>query len=274
MRKFIPMKRHKQFVILSTLTAYHDPAYHSQSPSTWTQSSHTMLFKAPLLSLLSLSHLPFALGAETSFLTSPLLGDFAKVEDMDPTVVINFLADCTDVPIDVSSCLVTNFVDAVFSRGQWGDQCELDYDLINRGIRQAVSRCSTVTNFAEAKTLFAILSTPRCSQQLCEEKSFYKIESAWMKDCADINLPSPLTQTAGSVHVVPSEKDVTLSCMLQFAMTTPASQFGLHEPRQGSQELCYPPGYEIMNSFCYQELGYLAVQKCAPGEGHAARIGV
>ncbi|CAB9508635.1 receptor-like protein kinase [Seminavis robusta] len=202
------------------------------------------------------THAPAA-ATDTNFLGSPLLGDFHDVNEMQPVVVISFLSTCAGISLDTSppSCFITKFIESMFPEQQeWGgSSCLLEEFAVSSAAARARQLCPDSTD-DEQHALQAVLTNQQCAQELCYEQSFYGIEAAWMNNCGDIRLPDPQAS---------EEQEVMLSCMLHFAMSSPASVFDLSYPTVGSIEACFAPAYETMAMFCPQVLAPRAHDECS-----------
>ena len=66
----------------------------------------------------------------------------------------------------------------------------------------------------------ALFSASHCWEQLCDEELNLQLIGDYFKECADIDLPFASTSTY-------TPDDAMISCMLDFAMSTPHEEFGL-----------------------------------------------
>ena len=73
---------------------------------------------------------------------------------------------------------------------------------------------------AIANKYAALFSASHCWEQLCDEELNLQIIGDYFKECADIDLPFASTSTY-------TPDDAMISCMLDFAMSTPHEEFGL-----------------------------------------------
>ena len=100
----------------------------------------------------------------------------------------------------------------------------------------------------------ALFSASHCWEQLCDDELHLKLIGDYFKDCADIDLPFASPN--------PTPDDGFIACMIDFAMSTPHSEFGL-SPQQQQEPLdqCYPPGHHDVAGTC-PSIAVLALEHC------------
>ena len=111
----------------------------------------------------------------------------------------------------------------------------------------AVANITTMPPYNQvvANRFHSILSARRCWSNLCSTQIHLKLESSWIKSCADIELPFPTLPTEGMFSMAADRvyRDSVLTCMLDYAMDLPPLVFGLDAATSSDGETCFPPGY-------------------------------
>ena len=103
----------------------------------------------------------------------------------------------------------------------------------------------------------ALFTASHCWEELCHDEFYIKLIGDYLKDCAGIDL---LLATASSTEN-PSPDDAIIGCMIDYAMSTPHSEFGLptqHDPL----DQCYPPGHQDVAGTCPTTIAPLALKHC------------
>ena len=185
---------------------------------------------------------------------SAILGDFVSVQDARPRVVFNYLATCAQATItDLNPCLVSTFVDKLYPDGVF--PCippNLTMTEVEMTVQAAHNDCAVANittmppyNQVVANRFHSILSARRCWSNLCSTQIHLKLESSWIKSCADIELPFPTLPTEGMFSMAADRvyQDSVLTCMLDYAMDLPPLVFGLDAATSSDGETCFPPGY-------------------------------
>ena len=149
-------------------------------------------------------------------------------------------------PFDIDAEMVRDIIDAAEL------QCILDgRDVSETEKKDAID---TFTSFLGAK---------ECWESLCFEETVLVLISTYFDTCAGIKLPymlPPVEEMAQQPEIY--DPYVKLGCMLDFAMSSDASIFGMKAPLPGSADSCYPPGHEDMKNICSTKIGPVALQEC------------
>jgi len=110
------------------------------------------------------------------------------------------------------------------------------------------SEVMAVTN--KYTTLF---TASHCWEQLCHDEFHLKLIGEYFKDCVGINLPFAAEN--------PTPDNAIIGCMIDYAMSTPHSEFGL--PAQNNPlDQCYPPGHQDVAGTCPAIIAPLALKHC------------
>ena len=177
---------------------------------------------------------------------------------MNPSVVLDYLATCSGNSINVSSCLVSTWINGAFPDGKWGDRCSpFSIPEIDIGVMSAYYACGGGSKTELARSL----AYHNCWEHLCEE--VVDVEVNWMKTCANVSLP--LVKLEQMDNDTPDQRDLLLSCMLHEVMSSSPTEFGL--PEELGIETCYPPGFAMMDDVC-PGLALNAYNRCADGSAN------
>jgi len=209
-------------------------------------------------------------------LNNPLVGDYTKVREMEPRVVLSYLATCANIQLPPAalhpskSCFMTNVYANLFPGNEFGNSCIFTDPYVSYVLALADVGCPEDEDYSNEREIIMSVLTYRsaCSLRLCNSADLFQtIEANWMQACADIDLPKPTTVTksggGNTLSTSYDQKKLFLSCMIQFAMTTPPSQLGLVTPIKNSRQTCYPPGYSDTGGFfCLNRLSTEALKAC------------
>lgn len=199
-----------------------------------------------------------------------VLGNVDKLEDMNPRVVFEYLASCAHATTHTaplgSGCLLENYIDEQFPGPTWGHVCsppEISMENITANLVLAAARCpeDIENDVIQTASVFImkVLAVDSCWEELCERDDIsLRIESQYIETCSNIQLPYPVESAMVSFPSDDEPTDVILTCMLDYVMDTPPSEFGLED----SSSPCYPPGYRNITAVCSSALAQQAFDEC------------
>lgn len=199
-----------------------------------------------------------------------VFGNIDTLGQMSPRVILHYLAQCANVTgyytLEDSDCLYTNYIDEQFPGSTWGNECsppDITLESIATRLAVAAGKCSeNIENeFLETASILIVqvFAMDTCWVELCEQEDIHlRLESEWIETCSGVELPYPAESAMPMFPTEDEKEDSILTCMLDFIMDTPPSQFGLGDP----PSRCYPPGYQNIAEACSSVLAQQAFESC------------
>jgi hypothetical protein len=199
-----------------------------------------------------------------------VFGNINTLEQMSPRVVLHYLAQCANVTgydtLEDSDCLYTNYIDEQFPGSTWGNKCsppDITLESIATSLAVAAGKCSDDIENELLETasisIMQVFAMDTCWVELCEREDIHlRLESEWIETCSGVELPYPAESAMSMFPTEDEKEDSILTCMLDFIMDTPPSQFGLEDP----PSRCYPPGYQTIAEACSSVLAQQAFESC------------
>eukprot|EP00978_Attheya_sp_CCMP212_P006965 scaffold16242_cov55-Attheya_sp.AAC.12 len=183
---------------------------------------------------------------------------------------VEYVAKCVNVTVDPNSCVMQKVIDLTSeSNDQEQDNAGCDVPNLNEEqiddvVFEAKQLCmESNVETPEDIAIKTMLGDQDCMQSLCMENIETILIFNYMETCAEVDLPSQLLTTPDTMMGLKQmEHNMMLTCMLDYALSTPKIQFGLDEHSTDSEENCYPPGYSEIESFCPTTLAPMAVEHC------------
>ena len=168
------------------------------------------------------------------------------------------------VPQD-SECLFDNFVALQFPGDEFGGSCSpptVSESQVLTTLQAANDLCmDDFTDYLDsaASLVLQVFAAESCWTSLCnDEQALLRVESQYMEQCANVDLPYPSESTGELMITKDEENDAILTCMLEHVMSTPANDFGFDDP----PVVCWPPAYDNIGAVCLESLAKPAYDKC------------
>lgn len=107
-----------------------------------------------------------------------IIGDYSSVSEMEPEVVIDYLATCAGRPINTSSCLVSTLIETTFGSEKWGDRC---IPFLAMEIGSIVSTAKEACPDADEGDFTTVLGETDCFAALCDDNAAQNVEAKYVQ---------------------------------------------------------------------------------------------
>jgi hypothetical protein len=241
---------------------------------TFLPSWHTVLLSALSMTMASAQHYEPNDG---------VLGDFSSLDAMPAQLIFHHVARCAGIELDFETCALNMYIDThIAPAPPFESQCLDMEDVLDERIANVVVNVASATfecNDGAAtedgipdytfdpvliNNVTTVLSNNQCWTELCSGEDVYlQVEAEWIEECADVQLPYPLPSSDEMWFGHTAEEgDALLTCMLDYVMESPPSEFDLMDPTIASEHQCYPPGFIDMQTHCPNVIGPRAFHRC------------